>query len=558
MINENQQPFSLIVTYSNKEIIKVNGAVNETLLDRLLNQKVDKIFNEWQYFSTHSIVLAKLGECSCVLYEELLENHIVYFVFIAKQMKHFIAENNNLKRVNRRLDAVIENSYDGIYITDTEGTTLLTNSAIERITGIPKKYFMGKKVDALVKRGILESSLTQRVIKEKKSVSHVQYNRAGNESLLLTGSPIFEENGEVESVVTNIRDLSQLIELQIELQKANNLNLSYRKELARLKHDEATRSSEVVISSEWMKRLYETVDQIVNVDATVLILGQTGVGKDVLAKNLYNKSDRRLKGQFIKLNCGAIPADLIESELFGYEQGAFTGAKTKGKPGMFELADGGILFLDEIGELPLTSQVKLLRVIQDQEIQRIGAVKTKKIDVRLVAATNKDLRKMVDEGTFREDLYYRLHVIPIFIPPLKERKEDIFPLVDHFVKLVNKKYKMTKQINEEVKAFMYQYEWPGNIRELSNLIERLLVVTKENEITIDHLPQEYKSTIDNLHIPSLPNLSLKEAVEQAEKSIILQASKKCKSTYELAKMLETSQPTIFRKIKKYKIDTIQE
>lgn len=551
---ESQQPFSIEVSLPSRIISKVNGDVEQEWQKRLLDANVDEIFYDWKYCKDHAVILAKLDEHSCILYEERFEDKIEYFVFLVEQMKNLVAEIKNLNKLNRRLDAVIENSYDGIYITDIEGTTLLTNSAIERITGIPKEYYMGKKVDALMKRGILESSLTQRVIEQKTSVSHVQYNRAGNESLLLTGSPIFSEDGEVESVVTNIRDLSQLIELQTELQKANKLNQTYRKEIARLKKDDETADSHVIIRSEKMKQLYETANQIVNVDATILILGQTGVGKDVLAQYIYNKSERRLNGRYIKLNCGAIPVELLESELFGYEHGAFTGAKTKGKAGMFELADGGILFLDEVGELPLNAQVKLLRVIQNQEVQRIGAVQSRKIDVRLIAATNKDLKKMVEEGTFREDLYYRLNVIPITIPPLEERREDILPLADHFVRVINTKYKMNKTLSEEVKFFMYHYNWPGNIRELSNFIERLLLIVRDSVITINHLPQEYKPTIQKLCKPVSSRTTLKEAVEEAEKNLLLKSIEKCSSTYELAEMLDTSQPTIFRKLKKYNIE----
>nr|WP_241198657.1 sigma 54-interacting transcriptional regulator [Cytobacillus horneckiae] len=462
---------------------------------------------------------------------------------------------DELIKANRRLKAVIENSYDGIYLTDNEGNTLLTNSAMERITGIPKEYYMGKKVESLVKRGILETSLTQRVIETKESISRVQFNRAGNESLLLTGSPVFNEDGDVESVVTNIRDLSQLIELQNALKEANSLNDTYRQEIERLKKNDVNSSNSLVLRSEKMRDIYDTVDRLVNVDATVLILGDTGVGKDVMAIYIYEQSERKSKGKFIKLNCGAIPAELIESELFGYEKGAFTGANQQGKPGMFELADQGVLFLDEIGELPITAQVKLLRVIQEKEVQRIGSVSPKKINVRLIAATNRDLKSMVDDGTFREDLYYRLNVIQLQIPRLSDRREDIYPLMESILKRMNNKYQMNKQFSDELKGFLYQYNWPGNIRELSNLVERLVIVSKNYTITINDLPQEYHSAQQNMELPQA-SLTLKEAIEMAEKQVIMQALNKCSTTYELAEILQTSQPTISRKLKKYGIKLI--
>ena len=302
-----------------------------------------------------------------------------------------------------------------------------------------------------------------------------------------------------------------------------------------------------------MRQLYETAELVLNVDATVLISGQTGVGKDVLAKFIYNQSNRRMQGEFIKINCGAIPPDLLESELFGYEGGAFTGANKQGKPGMFELADKGVLFLDEVGELPLNLQVKLLRVIQEREVQRIGAIKPKKINVRLIAATNRDLRKMVESGDFREDLFYRLNVIPIFIPRLAERPEDILHLVSNFLLQMNEKYEMNKSISPDLRSFLFQYDWPGNIRELSNLIERLVLLTRDNLITVNHLPSEYKSAILSTSSPLQENLTLKEAVEQAEKQVILHAVKNSSTTYELAKLLDTSQATVVRKLKKYNI-----
>ncbi|SET34687.1 PAS domain S-box-containing protein [Salinibacillus kushneri] len=457
-------------------------------------------------------------------------------------------ENENLKDVNRELDAIIENSYDGIYITDKNGITLKTNSAIERITGIPKDYYIGKHVDDLIKRGILKNSVTNRVVKEKRTVSLVQHNYEGNETLL-TGTPVFNENGEVKKVVTNIRDLSELNTLQNKLRRVNQLNTQYKKELERLKN-KPDQVNGIVTKSEPMKRIYDTANRIADIDATVLILGETGVGKDVLAQYIFTNSNRSKKGDLIKVNCGAIPSDLLESELFGYERGAFTGASKDGKPGMFELAHKGILFLDEIGELPLALQVKLLRVLQEGEIQRIGSTKPKKIDVRIIAATNQDLKKMVKNGDFREDLYYRLNVIPLEIPSLRKRQEDIFPLIQRFLDEVNDKYQLNKQIDYDLKDFFLSYEWPGNIRELANLIERLAVTTRNETITIENLPDEYltSKTIKTNHI-----VPLKEAVEIAEKRVIALAAEKYSNTYDLAEALNTSQPTIVRKLKKYKI-----
>ncbi|KAB2338984.1 PAS domain-containing protein [Cytobacillus depressus] len=458
-------------------------------------------------------------------------------------------ENKKLKNLNRELDAIIDNSYDGIYITDRNGVTLKTNSAIERITNIPKEYYIGKNVNDLMKRGILKNSVTNKVLKYSRTVSVVQKNYSGNETLL-TGSPVYDENGEIEKIVTNIRDLSNLNELEAELNKVNQLNDKYKKEIDRLKN-KPDQLKGIITKSKQMKMIYDTTERIANIDATVLILGETGVGKDVLANYIFANSSRSKEGEFIKVNCGAIPPDLLESELFGYESGAFTGANRQGKPGMFELANKGILFLDEIGELTLSLQVKLLRVLQEGEIQRVGGVKPSKIDVRIIAATNNNLYKMVEKGEFRNDLYYRLNVIPIEIPPLRERREDIFPLIQLFLNKVNEKYQLSKELDYDLNQFFLSYDWYGNIRELSNLIERLAVTTRDDLINIDDLPSEYRqynhTTVDSIG-------SLKEAVEMAEKKIITLAAGKYGNTYEIAQALGTSQPTIVRKLKKYEID----
>ncbi len=299
-----------------------------------------------------------------------------------------------------------------------------------------------------------------------------------------------------------------------------------------------------------MKSIFQQAKRVANFDATILILGETGVGKDVLANFIYNQSSRKEKGKLIKVNCGAIPPELLESELFGYEAGAFTGANKSGKPGMFELANNGILFLDEIGELPLNLQVKLLRVLQEGEIQKIGSTKIKKVNVQIIAATNRNLHEMVTRGEFREDLYYRLNVIPLYIPPLRERRDEILPLIHHFLSKFNQKYLLNKEFNYEVIDFLISYNWPGNIRELANLIERLVVTTPENEIKIEHMPPEYKNSV---HVNTNQQISLKEAVEETERKILERAAKKYRNTYEIAKALRTSQPTVVRKLKKYNI-----
>ncbi|MEW9502071.1 sigma-54 interaction domain-containing protein [Jeotgalibacillus marinus] len=545
--------FLCLETSLNDEVISMNESLLSDFKKSVLNKPVKALFDVWHEKQGGKLIQSRLNNKRYIfLKEQLTEDRIFYVGITSRELENKLTELEELQRLNRHLDAVIENSYDGIYITNKDGVTLRTNSAIERITGIPKEYYLNKKVDDLIKRGILEKSVTHKVLEKKRSISFVQLNYLGRETLL-TGNPVFNEQGEVESVVTNVRDLSDLNSLQTALRRANDLNKSYHKEIERLKGIESFIDGKTVVENEQMRIIYDTAKRIVNVSATVLILGETGVGKDVLAKYIYNESERRRRGKFIKVNCGAIPLNLLESELFGYAGGAFTGASKNGKPGMFELAHKGVLFLDEIGEMPLDLQVKLLRVIQEREIQRVGGTSTKKIDVRLIAATNRNLKEMVQEGKFREDLYYRLNVVPIAIPPLRKRKDEIHSLIKIFLKNINKKYEMKKELNAELSSFFYRYHWPGNIRELSNLLEQIVLLNSADKLNLEHLPVEYKTEINFPSTEINEKVTLKKAVETAEENVLKRAVEKYTTTYELAKQLDTSQATIVRKLKKYNI-----
>ncbi|MEY8732429.1 sigma 54-interacting transcriptional regulator [Peribacillus frigoritolerans] len=540
---------ALVVDSANR--IKDWGNYFNQLLSQDGNHTLTEQFDEWQFLDNKRLAAARLHDKRYLflLMKQMDADNILYIGRETEFLDDLLIDAHETDKLNRALDAIIENSYDGIYITDQDGITLYTNSAIERITGIPKEYYIGKSVDQLIKRGILNASVTHKVVKLRRTVSVVQDNFAGKETLI-TGSPVFNAEGEIEQVVTNIRDLSDLNELMHELTKANELNNQYKQEIEKLR--KITSKDGVVFVSDKMKMIYEIAERISDIDATVLILGETGVGKDVLARNIYNRSIRSKKGDFIKINCGAIPADLLESELFGYEGGAFTGANQKGKPGMFELAESGILFLDEVGELPLQLQVKLLRALQEREIQRIGGTKPKKIDVRIIAATNRNLSEMVKSGDFREDLFYRLNVIPITIPPLRERREDILALTDLFLTKANEQYKFSKEIDSRLKEYFYQHDWPGNVRELINIVERLVVLTDNRILSINDLPEEYQP--ENRNQPNLnATFTLKEAVERAEKEILTKAAQTYQTTYEIAEALESSQATIVRKLKKYRL-----
>lgn len=470
-----------------------------------------------------------------------------------EKMEEQLAE---AKAVRDELDATIQNSYDAIYIVDANGITRKTNDAIERLTGIPKEYYIGKDMRYLEKRGFIDKSVSMEVIKQKKPVTLIQENWRGK-VIMMTGSPVFNDQGEVIRVVTNLRDITELNRL--------------REELSQLRKFHA-KDEPVVVASPAMKQVMEVAGRVAITDTTVLLLGESGVGKEVVARMIHKNSKQYEKGSFIKVNCGAIPQELLESELFGYESGAFTGANKNGKPGLFELANNGTLFLDEIGELPLHLQVKLLRVLQDQEFHRVGGVKTKKVSTRIIAATNRNLKKMVADGQFREDLYYRLYVVPIEIPPLRKRPEEILPLTRFFLDKYNRKYQTEKKLTPEALKIFQNYPWPGNIRELANFIERLVVTTSCHEILPEHLSlsteghitveeslsvsgKQTENTNVLLHGRSdfWETEGFRQAIEQAECSILTAAFKKYGSSYEVARALKISQSTAIRKAYKYGI-----
>ena len=300
--------------------------------------------------------------------------------------------------------------------------------------------------------------------------------------------------------------------------------------------------------SQEMILLMNSLKMIAKTDATVLLLGETGVGKDVIARKIH-ESSLRYNQPFFKVDCTSIPQNLVESELFGYEAGAFSGANTKGKPGFFEMADGGTLFLDEVGELPFPIQAKLLRVLQDQEIIRVGSTKVKKVDARFIAATNRNLEEAVKEGTFRSDLFYRLRVAVLEIPPLRQRVMDILPLANCFIETFNTKYKKNVTLSQDVEKVFENYQWPGNIREIENLIQSLVVTRDKELIEVADLPNNMVPSA--VHV--LDNKSLNDIMADIEKEILQKAFQSYGSIAEVAKVFKVNRTTIFRKLKKYSL-----
>lgn len=438
---------------------------------------------------------------------------------------------------------ILDSISDAIFIDDAQGYTIWINKASEELYKIKRKNIIGKHVSFLESEGIFTPSVARIVMEQKKEVSTIHENRDGKR-LLTTGIPIMDADNNMSKIITTTHDITELINLQNQLESVQNT-------LSGLKAQEGF--SDIVANSPSMYNVIQLTKRLSDIDSTVLITGESGVGKGVIAKLLHENGSRR-DYPFVKVNCGAIPENLIESELFGYESGAFTGSRKDGKKGLFETADKGTIFLDEISELPLNLQVKLLQVIQEREITRVGSVESIPINVRIISASNRDLMSLVHEGKFREDLYYRLNVVPISIPPLRERPEDIIPMIRIFLNQNNIKMKEHKEIDSRTIAILMKYAWPGNVRELQNIIERLVITTKGTVIMPENLPSFiYETAIgaDSTVIPAAG--SLKDALEHAEREILLKAQKQYKTTRAMAKALGISQPTVVRKLQKYAI-----
>ncbi len=457
------------------------------------------------------------------------------------------------QELEKELDAVIAFSSDEILIADRDGKILRANRQFEENFGLELDKVIGKTVVELEKKKIFYPSVTRLVLDRKETQTVIQSRRDGRK-LLATGTPAFNSDGSIFRVVVNTRDITKLNSLKQKLEEAELLKNRYQQELVELRQG-YLHSSELTAESPAMIELVRMAQKIAAVDSTVLLTGESGVGKGMIARFIHRCSARSAK-PFTVVNCGAIPENLLESELFGYAGGAFTGALKEGKIGKLELANEGTLFLDEIADLPLNLQVKLLHVIQEGVISRIGSTSEIKLNLRFIAATNRDIAALVDAGKFREDLYFRLDVIPLLVPPLRERREDIKKLTEAFLDKLNRRYQKQKYFSSEALALLESYQWPGNVRELENLIERMIIVAEGDEVKSQNLPRYFLNAgkKESSMQPVTGDLPpLKEAVEAFEKEILLSARQRYRTTYEIAKALRVDQSTVVRKLRKHRL-----
>jgi PAS domain S-box-containing protein len=446
------------------------------------------------------------------------------------------------------LEILFENAYEGLVVVDTDGIVTMISSAYCRFLGLEDENVIGKhvtevidntKLHETVKTGIAETAIVQKINGNHTIVSRIPVYKDGVITNAI-GKVVYRNIRELDEIHEKIRKIEQQLE-------------NYKHELSQINKAKYT-FNDIIGESGPMKKVINMARKAAYTNSNVLILGESGTGKELFAHSIHNSSSRRNK-PFVKVNCAAIPDDLLESELFGYEHGAFTGAKKGGKIGKFEVADQGTIFLDEIGDMPMRMQAKLLRVIQEGEIEKIGATVTKSIDVRIIAATNRNIDQMIEEKKFRLDLYYRINVVTLNIPSLNERPEDIFLLCKSFIEKMRRRYlKRVDCIDEKAIAKLKKYEWPGNIRELENMIERAInIMDGETIIKSKHLPVDISEQYDIEDVRPL-----KDAIDDFEKMTILKCLEAVNyNKSKAAKLLGISRPTLYERLEKYNEETVK-
>lgn len=439
---------------------------------------------------------------------------------------------------------------DGLWICDAEPRLLWINEACEQLNDIHADDVCGRRVSELLAIGNFDHDATTEVLRRRRPVAINQHVKSGR-TLLVNAVPVFDDKGAIAYVVGTERDLTELNHLRDQLDQTREITLKISSELLALKLRDS-KLSDIVADSGEMQRVLDTALKLAQFDSTVLLTGPSGTGKSMMAKLIHEQSTRN-RHPLLSLNCGALPESLLEAELFGYADGAFTGAQAGGKPGLVEAADGGTLFLDEIDALSLDVQVKLLTFLDTQSFIRVGDTRLRQVDVRLVAATNKNLQQRVDEGAFRQDLYFRLNVVPVELPPLKARRADIQPLVWRNLERLNERYGTGKIVGRDAMELLCRYDYPGNVRELQNILERSFVLSDSKAIGPDDLPAELREFAASSAPPG--NGTLAEAVSAVEYELLSRASGRFPRQVDIARELGISQATVARLLRKHGLRT---
>jgi len=458
-----------------------------------------------------------------------LEGETNQYLFVIRNIFEYLFLLKQLIQERNFKEAILESILDGVFTVDSQFRITSFNKAAENITGYKKEEVLGKNCSEVMRSPDADARPLRKTLETGENVSNYEMEiitKNGKRIPVSVNTAIlYDEKGEVIGGVETFRDMSEIVRLRNEVRHRFSFG-------------------NIIGKSDCMQIIYDKLEVISVTDSNVLIEGETGTGKDLIARTIHYNSMRKDK-PFVKINCAAIPENLLESELFGYKKGAFTGA-VMDKMGKFEAADGGTIFLDEIGDMPLSLQAKILRVIEEKEFERLGEVKSRKVDVRVIAATNRPLKELVEQGKFRLDLYYRLNVVRIKLPALRERAEDIPLLLDHFIEVFNKKFnKKVKGVEQRVMDFLLDYSWPGNVRELENVIEHAMIHARGDLIRFDNLP-DYLFEEGESDAVSL---------EDIEREHILRVLKSVNNNKTLAsKILGISRSTLWRKLKELNIE----
>jgi len=459
----------------------------------------------------------------------------------------------NIKEMNLQFQAVLDHSYYGIYILDGRGTVLKVNDVAADLIGLKKEAIIGINIRDLVKMGVIEKSLTPSILKSKKPLTRPLYVKKRNKYIMASGLPVLDENGKVLFVVVIEHDMTIVKELRKQLEQARQVAETIKNELSNRNLLEL-KNREIIADAPAMKQVLTILLKLAKLDASnILITGESGTGKGLLAKFVHSNG-RRKKQPFISINCATLPEMLLEAELFGYEKGAFTGASDSGKAGLFELANEGTIFLDEIGDLPFSVQAKVLKCLDDGEIRRLGGTEAIKVNCIVIAATNHDLEELVRQKKFRQDLYFRLNIFPIDIPPLRERREDIHNMSMFYLRKYNSIYKQDKRFSEKCIEELQTYDFPGNVRELKNIIKNAVVIKEDDELVKIIPAGRHKLKPDERSSSSIKPKharGINEELFEFEHKKLEKALLKFDSTRDLADYLRISQSTVVRKLKKH-------
>lgn len=465
------------------------------------------------------------------------------------EIEKVLQELQSVKQLNEELRTTVASSYDGIIICNNQGEILRCNPAVGRILEVSWEDLLGRPFKDLVDRGIFQKNILYLVKKQEGLVSILE-SSSTEHSLVITGNPVYDEAGEMVKIVINIRDMSELIVLREALEESIQLSEKYQAEIAQMKNHQET-SGDLRSCSIIMKNVLDLASRVSQVDSPVVLIGEQGVGKEEIAKLIHFQSKRR-EGAFYKLNCGSFPYQLLEIEIFG--QGITLGNRIKGKTGLLELANHGSVYLEDIGKMPLNLQGRLLRVLKDKMLQISGGKETVSVDVRILAGTNRPLIELVEKGLFREDLYFSLNVVPIKVPALRERKEDLIPLVLSYLEQNNKRHGMDKVISPDAVQLLLDYPWLGNVREMANVLERLVVTARGKIISAKEvdlvLYEKDKSPLRSVTVTNV--IPLKEAVDDLERQLVTLAMEQYGTTVKAAEALGVNQSTVVRKLQKLK------